>query len=117
MDDRILRHLVTEANGFVSKTLWAELLRLGLAVRAVVRSANVWIDDFERALVGSIDSGKDWAAVLGEMGSDSSLFTPANEFESDPIYPLFICRLCPGRFLMTAISAQVATFTSSEIIL
>jgi nucleoside-diphosphate-sugar epimerase len=64
MDDSMLRFLVTGANGFVGKSLCVELFRQGYAVRAAVRSANLRIDDFERARVGSIDSGTDWTAAL-----------------------------------------------------
>ena len=64
MVDPILSLLVTGANGFVGRSLCAELCQRGYAVRATVRSANVRIDDYEQAIVGSIDSGTDWAAVL-----------------------------------------------------
>jgi len=64
MDDRILRHLITGASGFVGKPLCAELLRQGHEVRVAIRSTNDLIDDYERAIVGSIDGGTDWTVAL-----------------------------------------------------
>jgi nucleoside-diphosphate-sugar epimerase len=64
MDDPIVSILVTGANGFVGRALCAELFQQGHAVRAAVRSSNVRIDDYEQAIVGSIDSGTDWSVVL-----------------------------------------------------
>ncbi len=64
MDDRILRHLVTGASGFVGKPLCAELLRQGHEVRGAIRSANVSNDDFEQSIIGAIDDQTDWTAAL-----------------------------------------------------
>jgi nucleoside-diphosphate-sugar epimerase len=64
MDDPILSLLVTGANGFVGRSLCAELFLQGHAVRAAVRSANIRIDDYEQAIVGSIDSRTDWSVAL-----------------------------------------------------
>ena len=60
----MLSLLVTGANGFVGRSLCAELFQQGYAVRATVRSANVRIDDYEQEIVDSIDSGTEWVAVL-----------------------------------------------------
>ena len=60
----MLSLLVTGANGFVGRSLCAELFQKGYAVRATVRSANVRIDDYEQEIVDSIDSGTEWVAVL-----------------------------------------------------
>src|SRR3989338_9379558 len=61
-----MRHnfLVTGASGFVGKSLCAELLRRGYAIRAAVRSGNARIDNVEQAIVGSIGGGTDWSAAL-----------------------------------------------------
>lgn len=75
MDDRILGDLGTGANGFVSRSHCAEWLWQEHAIQATVNSANVWIVDFEQAIVVQIDSETDWTAALG-MESDSNLFTP-----------------------------------------
>src|SRR5574340_1149688 len=62
-----MRFLVTGANGFVGRSLCAELLRQGQTVRAAVRSASPHIDDIEVALVGAIDGETNWAAALRDV--------------------------------------------------
>ncbi|MDP1614728.1 MAG: NAD-dependent epimerase/dehydratase family protein [Methylococcales bacterium] len=64
-----MKLLITGASGFVGKMLCAELFQQGHSVRVAVRSANVQVDDFERAIVGSIDSGADWSAALHSVPS------------------------------------------------
>lgn len=59
--------LVTGASGFVGRSLCAELFQQEYEVAAAVRSANTRIDDFERVIVGSIDSATDWSAALRNM--------------------------------------------------
>lgn len=88
MDDLMPKFLVTGANGFVGGSLCAELYRRGYAVRAAVRSANLWVDDCERVIVGSIDSGTNWSAAL--CGVDVVIHLAArvhvmNESAADPL--------------------------------
>ena len=61
-----MRHnfLVTGASGFVGRSLCAELLRQGYAIRAAVRSGNARIDNVEQAIVGPIGGGTDWTDAL-----------------------------------------------------
>ena len=56
--------LVTGANGFVGKTLCAELSRQGHSVRAAVRSANIQVENTETVSVGEISGETNWADVL-----------------------------------------------------
>lgn len=61
-----MRFLITGANGFVGRTLCAELLRRGHAVRAAVRTANIPVGQAEVAAVGAVDGGTGWTdALLG----------------------------------------------------
>lgn len=57
------RILVTGANGFVGRVVCAEALRRGLPVRAAVRDGAA-PEGCERALVGGLSAGTDWAAAL-----------------------------------------------------
>ena len=61
-----MRHnfLITGASGFVGRSLCAELLRQGYAIRTAVRSEDARIDNVEQAIVGSIGGGTDWSAAL-----------------------------------------------------
>jgi len=61
-----MRHnfLITGASGFVGRSLCAELLRQGYAIRAAVRSEDARIDNVEQAIVGSIGGGTDWTDAL-----------------------------------------------------
>lgn len=59
-----MQYLITGANGFVGRTLCAELLQQGQSVRTAVRSANTLIENVEAAAVGTIDGGTNWAVAL-----------------------------------------------------
>ncbi len=59
-----MKLLVTGANGFVGRSLCAELCRQRYAVVAAVRSANVKVDDCECRVQSSIDGGTDWSSAL-----------------------------------------------------
>ena len=56
--------LITGANGFVGKKLFAELLQHEYAIRSAVRLPSNLDNDFEEIVVGSIDAGTDWASTL-----------------------------------------------------
>lgn len=62
--DFVMRVLVTGANGFVGGYLCRDLCRQGYKVVAAVRSANIQVDDYELAVIGSIDIGTDWSLAL-----------------------------------------------------
>lgn len=59
--------LVTGANGFVGKSLCAELFRQGFAIRTVVRSLNNHADVAEQVIVSSMDAETDWAVVIKDI--------------------------------------------------
>lgn len=59
--------LVTGTSGFVGKSLCHELQNQGFAAFAAVRSKNSQVEDFEKIVVGSIDSKTDWSAALSNM--------------------------------------------------
>lgn len=59
-----MRFLVTGANGFVGRSLCAELLRQGYAIRTAVRFENARIDHAEQAIVGPIGAKTDWTDAL-----------------------------------------------------
>ena len=59
--------LVTGANGFVGKSLCAELLQQKFAVRTAVRSLNKQVDYVERALIGTIGAETNWTAALKDI--------------------------------------------------
>lgn len=59
-----MKFLVTGANGFVGRSLCAELLRQGYALRVAVRSGNARIDHAEQAIVGPIGAKTDWTDAL-----------------------------------------------------
>lgn len=59
-----MKILVTGANGFVGRSLCAELSGQGHAIQAAVRSANVQIECVVPAIVGPIDGRTDWSAAL-----------------------------------------------------
>lgn len=56
--------LVTGASGFVGRLLCAELFQQGYEVRVAVRSVNVHVDNFKRAVVDSIGGATDWSTAL-----------------------------------------------------
>lgn len=58
---------MTGASGFVGKSLCLELKSQGFAVFAAVRSKNPQVEDFEKIVVGSIDSKTDWSVALRNM--------------------------------------------------
>ena len=62
--DFVMRVLVTGANGFVGGYLCRDLCRQGYKVVAAVRSANIQVDDYELAVIGSIDIETDWSLAL-----------------------------------------------------
>jgi len=58
--------LITGANGFIGKSLCAELLRQGQFVRAAMRFGNLPIENIESVSIGVIDGETDWTnALLG----------------------------------------------------
>lgn len=75
-----MKFLITGANGFVGKSLCAELLRQGRSIRVAVRAADSLVGDVatpasrygagsagmahEVAEVGSIDGATDWTNAL-----------------------------------------------------
>lgn len=60
----VMKFLITGANGFVGKTLCAELLRQGQSVRAAVRSSAQLPHGAEVVPVGDIDGDTDWMNAL-----------------------------------------------------
>lgn len=59
-----MKFLITGANGFVGKPLCDELLRQGQSVCTVMRSANTQNENAGAVVVGTIDSGTNWAEAL-----------------------------------------------------
>ena len=80
--------LVTGASGFVGKSLCAELFQQGHVIVAAVRSANTQIDDFERVIVGSIDSATDWSATLRNMDIVIHLAARVHVMDDSAVDPL-----------------------------
>jgi nucleoside-diphosphate-sugar epimerase len=62
-----MKILVTGANGFVGKSLCKALFGQGWAVRAITRTKSSQTDDFEQAVVSSIDGATDWSAALRDV--------------------------------------------------
>ena len=62
-----MKLLLTGANGFVGKPLCARFFRDGHAVRALIRSVNVEVDDFVETIVGSIDTDAVWSGALSDV--------------------------------------------------
>jgi len=62
-----MKILVTGANGFVGKSLCAELLNQGHTARAAVRTKVVPIKNVEVTIVGEIDSATDWSTALRDV--------------------------------------------------
>ncbi|MHB0925497.1 MAG: UDP-glucose 4-epimerase family protein [Gallionellaceae bacterium] len=62
-----MKFLITGANGFVGRPLYAELLRQGQFVRTAVRSANTLIENAEAAVVGKIDGETNWSEALRDI--------------------------------------------------
>jgi len=59
--------LITGANGFVGRTLCAELVRRGYSVRGALRRAegrSAFVDGVDPAVVGRINALTDWRAAL-----------------------------------------------------
>ncbi|MGR9014820.1 MAG: UDP-glucose 4-epimerase family protein [Gammaproteobacteria bacterium] len=59
--------LVSGANGFVGKSLCAELFRQGHSVRAAVRSEAGQVENVETVSVGEIDGETDWTDALQDI--------------------------------------------------
>ena len=62
-----MKFLVTGANGFVGRSLCAELLLQGYKVKAAVRFASALIEGVELAVVGAIDFEMDWSTALQDV--------------------------------------------------
>ena len=62
-----MKILVTGANGFVGRSLCAELFRQGVSVRGAVRGGSVSIPDVELTIIGTIDGGTRWEAGLKDV--------------------------------------------------
>lgn len=56
--------LITGGNGFIGKSLCAELFRRGQSVRAAVRLENSQVDNIETMSIGDISSDTDWTNAL-----------------------------------------------------
>ncbi|MEE7628108.1 SDR family oxidoreductase [Methylobacter sp. Wu8] len=56
--------LVSGANGFVGRSLCAELRRQGQSVRAVARSVNFQVENIETMSIGTINGETDWTDAL-----------------------------------------------------
>ena len=63
-----MRVLVTGANGFVGKSLRAELLKRGSAVTAALRNPDALLEDVDTVPVGNIDEKTDWTDALHPQG-------------------------------------------------
>ena len=60
-----MKFLITGANGFVGKSICAELQRQGYEVRGAVRRSDVILNSkISRVTVGEINSQTDWSAAL-----------------------------------------------------
>ena len=60
-----MKFLITGANGFVGKSICAELQRQGYGVRGAVRRSDVILNSkISRVTVGEINSQTDWSAAL-----------------------------------------------------
>jgi len=59
-----MKFLITGANGFVGKSLCAELLRQGQFVCATVRTVDSSLENIEVAMIGSINGETNWTAAL-----------------------------------------------------
>lgn len=63
----MLSTLVTGANGFIGKSLCAELSKQKFAVRVATRTECIEINDLERVAIGLIDANTDWSASLQDI--------------------------------------------------
>ena len=80
--------LVTGATGFVDKSLCAELLKRGRAVRVAVRSPDFRVEGAEVAVVGEIDGDTDWHAALGNVDVVIHLAAHAHILADSVVNPL-----------------------------
>lgn len=84
-----MKFLVTGANGFIGRTLCAELCRRGHVVRAAVRAADsLLFKSIEVAAIGPINAATDWMATL--CGLDVVIHLAARvhvmrDYQSDPL--------------------------------
>ena len=62
-----MKLLVTGANGFVGKSLCAELSRRGYVVRGASRSADVEFGGCQQAIAVAIGPETDWSAALNDL--------------------------------------------------
>lgn len=82
------RFLITGANGFVGKTLCAELLKRGVAVIAAVRAEHSRVAGIHTTVVGSIDADTDWRAALHEVDVVIHLAARVHVMKDDAADPL-----------------------------
>ena len=80
--------LVTGANGFIGKSLCAELLRQGQPARAAVRSATTQIDNIDTVPVGDINSQTDWQCALQGINAVIHLAGRVHEIKDNAADPL-----------------------------
>ena len=59
-----MNFLVTGANGFVGRTLCADLVQHGHIVRAAIRSDKAWLVGVDNVEVGDLNALTDWSAAL-----------------------------------------------------
>lgn len=58
---------MTGANGFVGRSLCAEMIRRGRCIRAAVRSVDPLIAGAESVMIGSVDGETDWSYALSDV--------------------------------------------------
>lgn len=63
----ILRMLVSGANGFVGQATCTDAVRLGFAVRGVIRKHGELPDGIEPVVIGEIDGETDWCHALRDV--------------------------------------------------
>lgn len=85
MQEKVLRVLVTGANGFVGRSLCADLRRNGYLVTGVVRSKSASSDEVQGP---TLEADSDWSTLL--TGKELVVHTAArvhvmNEIETDPL--------------------------------
>src|ERR1035437_6661901 len=83
-----MKVLVSGANGFIGKSLCAELFRQGQSVRAAVRSANVPVENVETVSVGEINGETDWTDALLGIKVVIHLAARAHVMKDNAVYPL-----------------------------
>jgi len=81
--------LVTGANGFVGKSVCAELQRRGYEVRGAVRRSDVILNSkISRVAVGEINSQTDWSAALAGVDVVIHLAARVHVMKETSINPL-----------------------------